>query len=260
MDNNSEVLIKKWQIFKLGDIKMPKAAEGTYFGSSHPTIEGHSLELAEVNCYDTEEEAKEALLHNVAEKESTYVIMPLYYVITKDDVNKIPKLISEHDSVPVIGTFCLTCRRVVCTCKSSSSTLKIDPSFAFNPEKSYYTIDTCFPHKVSVRARYDLCNYIDFYTGSDGSLVIENQVGNAPQIKRLKDGVMTQLIQFASKPTPEQIVEMALLFGEKQKQVDKERIIDMVSMSSLIIDRLFETGDITKPTKEELEEREINHL
>ena len=56
------------------------------------------------------------------------------------------------------------------------------------------------------------------------------------------------------KPTDEQICEFALLFQTEagEKPIDKEVIIEMVGFANMVIDRLYENGDITKRSSKEI--------
>lgn len=51
------------------------------------------------------------------------------------------------------------------------------------------------------------------------------------------------------KPTDQQILDFAIVFNDGK--LEKDKIADMVAMCTLIISRLYENGDILKPTQEE---------
>lgn len=57
------------------------------------------------------------------------------------------------------------------------------------------------------------------------------------------------------KPTNEQICEFALLFQTEngKKPIDREVLIEMVGLANMIIERLYENGDITKAASKEKE-------
>ena len=50
-------------------------------------------------------------------------------------------------------------------------------------------------------------------------------------------------------PSDQQIVELAILFNNGN--LDKEILIKMVSLANFIIDRLYENGDVSKPSSKE---------
>lgn len=50
-------------------------------------------------------------------------------------------------------------------------------------------------------------------------------------------------------PSDKQIVEIAILFNDGK--IDEETLTKMVSMSNFIIDRLYENGDVSKPSRKE---------
>jgi hypothetical protein len=51
------------------------------------------------------------------------------------------------------------------------------------------------------------------------------------------------------KPTDKELVEIALLFNDGK--IQKSKLRDMVAMSEFIIDRLYENGNISKPSSKE---------
>jgi hypothetical protein len=54
------------------------------------------------------------------------------------------------------------------------------------------------------------------------------------------------------KPTDEQIIELAILIASpKMKQ--HTTLIDMIAYGKIIVERLYDTGDITLPSKLEKE-------
>lgn len=55
------------------------------------------------------------------------------------------------------------------------------------------------------------------------------------------------------KPTDEQIVKAALLFGDGNLD-DKGRLTDMVGLCLWVVDRLYENGDILIPSSKENQE------
>lgn len=50
-------------------------------------------------------------------------------------------------------------------------------------------------------------------------------------------------------PTDEQVINIAIVFNHGV--LDKHKLSDMVSMCQFVIDRLYENGDILKPSKKE---------
>ena len=50
-------------------------------------------------------------------------------------------------------------------------------------------------------------------------------------------------------PTDKQLIEIAILFNEGK--VEYEKLSEMVGMCQFVLDRLYENGTITKPTKAE---------
>lgn len=50
-------------------------------------------------------------------------------------------------------------------------------------------------------------------------------------------------------PTDKEVIEMALLFN--YGKLERDKLTDMVAMCQCIIDRLYETGDISKPSSKE---------
>lgn len=57
------------------------------------------------------------------------------------------------------------------------------------------------------------------------------------------------------RPTNEELCEFALLFQTEngEKPIDKELLVEMVGFTNLIIDRLYENGDITKRSSKEVD-------
>jgi hypothetical protein len=53
------------------------------------------------------------------------------------------------------------------------------------------------------------------------------------------------------KPTHEQVVEFAILFNEGN--LDREKLVDMVAMCQMIIDRLHDKGDIMIKCQREID-------
>jgi|GEM_PF-6231387 len=51
------------------------------------------------------------------------------------------------------------------------------------------------------------------------------------------------------KPTMEQLTEAAIIFSEGK--LDRNALATMIGMGSWLVDRLYENGDITKPTIQE---------
>lgn len=51
------------------------------------------------------------------------------------------------------------------------------------------------------------------------------------------------------KPTDDQIVKFAILFNDGK--IEQKKLRDMVGMCIIIIDRLYENGDVTIPSKKE---------
>lgn len=56
------------------------------------------------------------------------------------------------------------------------------------------------------------------------------------------------------KPTPDEVCQFALLFQTESggKPIDRELLVEMVGFAFMVIDRLYENGDITKPSSKEL--------
>lgn len=52
------------------------------------------------------------------------------------------------------------------------------------------------------------------------------------------------------RPTDKQVIEIAILFNDGS--IDEEKLTDMVAMADLIIDRLYDNGDVSKPSIKEL--------
>jgi hypothetical protein len=52
-----------------------------------------------------------------------------------------------------------------------------------------------------------------------------------------------------TKPDDKTLVEIALLFNDGK--IQKSKLRDMVAMSEFIIDRLYENGDVSKPSSKE---------
>jgi hypothetical protein len=55
------------------------------------------------------------------------------------------------------------------------------------------------------------------------------------------------------KPSTEEVAEFALLFQTDggENPINREVLVEMVGFASMVIDRLYETGDITKPSSKE---------
>lgn len=55
------------------------------------------------------------------------------------------------------------------------------------------------------------------------------------------------------KPTSDEVVQFALLFQTEagENPINREVLIEMVGFASMVIDRLYENGDITKPSSKE---------
>lgn len=55
------------------------------------------------------------------------------------------------------------------------------------------------------------------------------------------------------KPSSDELVEFALLFqtNSGEDPINREVLIEMVGFASMVIDRLYENGDITKPSSKE---------
>jgi len=53
------------------------------------------------------------------------------------------------------------------------------------------------------------------------------------------------------KPTHEQVIEFALMFNEGN--IDRQKLTDMVAMCQMILDRLYDNGDIMIKCKREIE-------
>jgi hypothetical protein len=66
---------------------------------------------------------------------------------------------------------------------------------------------------------------------------------SVPQANELLPHVRFQL------PSDQQVVELAILFNDGN--MDKEILTKMVSLADFIIDRLYENGDISKPSSKE---------
>lgn len=58
-----------------------------------------------------------------------------------------------------------------------------------------------------------------------------------------------------SKPTNEEVFGFALLFQTEngEKPIDIEVLIQMVGFTNMVIDRLYENGDITKRSSKEID-------
>ncbi len=55
-------------------------------------------------------------------------------------------------------------------------------------------------------------------------------------------------------PTTEQLVNIAIIFNEKNGIIDKEQMADMLGMTEFVLDRLYENNDVMIPTKKEIED------
>jgi len=69
----------------------------------------------------------------------------------------------------------------------------------------------------------------------------QNSQGNAPAERFIK-------------PTDEEIIEFALIVNKGKLQMNK--LADMVSLCIIIIDRLYENGDMRIPSQQELDDAE----
>lgn len=56
------------------------------------------------------------------------------------------------------------------------------------------------------------------------------------------------------RPTDEEVVKAALMFNNGE--IDLDKLTDMVGLCDFIIDRLYEHGDISKPSSKEVLEEE----
>jgi len=69
-------------------------------------------------------------------------------------------------------------------------------------------------------------------------------------VQLLKDNEVIVPRERFKKPTGEQLIEIAILFNDGI--IDQEKLTDMVAMAMLIIDRLYENGEINLPAWKEL--------
>ncbi len=53
-------------------------------------------------------------------------------------------------------------------------------------------------------------------------------------------------------PTDKQIVDFAILFNDGY--LDEDRLTDMVALNMMILERLYENGDVMIPAKRELKD------
>lgn len=55
------------------------------------------------------------------------------------------------------------------------------------------------------------------------------------------------------RPTNAQVCEFALLFQTEngEKPIDRELLVEMVGFANMVIERLYENGDITKSSSKE---------
>lgn len=53
------------------------------------------------------------------------------------------------------------------------------------------------------------------------------------------------------KPTHEQVIEFALMFNDGN--IDRQKLTDMVAMCQMVLDRLYDNGDIMIKCKREIE-------
>lgn len=61
------------------------------------------------------------------------------------------------------------------------------------------------------------------------------------------------LVNYATErftiPTDKQVIDMAIIFNDGK--LEHEKLSDMVSMCQFVMDRLYENGDISKPSSKE---------
>jgi len=55
-----------------------------------------------------------------------------------------------------------------------------------------------------------------------------------------------------NKPTPDQIVEFAIVFNEGE--IDRDKLVCMVGFCQMVVDRLYDNGDIMKKSLQEIED------
>lgn len=53
------------------------------------------------------------------------------------------------------------------------------------------------------------------------------------------------------RPTDKQLFDFAVLFNEGK--IDRQKLVDMVAMAQMLIDRLYDNGDIMVKSKHEIE-------
>lgn len=53
------------------------------------------------------------------------------------------------------------------------------------------------------------------------------------------------------KPTDEQLIDIAIIVN--QGELDKEKLADMLAYCNIVVDRLYDNGDVMIPSKEEIE-------
>jgi len=87
-------------------------------------------------------------------------------------------------------------------------------------------------------------------TDNYDKIMMKGRIYQAEQIlPRLKAIIATEKPERFKMPEPDQIINMAILFNDGK--LEKEKLSDMVAMADLIIDRLYENGDILIPSSKE---------
>lgn len=59
----------------------------------------------------------------------------------------------------------------------------------------------------------------------------------------------TDMVERFKKPTDEQIIQFALVFNEGK--IEPEKLADMVGLCEMVVDRLYENGDVLIPSSKE---------
>lgn len=88
------------------------------------------------------------------------------------------------------------------------------------------------------------------YTSDYGYLVehIESIIKKVLKLKGIRKGLSMRLERF-KLPTDKQMLEFALIVNEGK--IEEQKLADMIAYGQLIIDRLYENGDVLIPSSKE---------
>lgn len=79
-----------------------------------------------------------------------------------------------------------------------------------------------------------------------------------PTLKEMREDELARIWQILNKiksaerfkmPTDKQVIHLAILFNDGK--IETEKLTDMVALVNLVIDRLYENGDVTKKCSKE---------